>query len=175
MDVHRESRDDRWLVHRYYLRWRSHACTGSRSHACRCRNEVDSRGREPSVGGPYNEEVSYLEARTSLPLDRVEVRREREQLWKKRLTNWRRHYCCCSVPDAFGRLPVPFIGWDQEVPRPFPMSRRFSLCPFVRLDERGRKGVQEKRTGRRIPKGWGEGQSTGGQSHDFALMPTRVF
>ena len=32
------------------------------------------------------------------------------------------------------------------------MSRRFSLCPFVRLDERGRKGVQEERTGQRIPR-----------------------
>lgn len=85
---------------RYYLKWRSHArmrASGWRNVATR--RDVTWRrvgGRCCHRGWRSDDREGTLVI--SLGSHSRRWGESRSSLWKKRLTNWRRHYCCCRDP-----------------------------------------------------------------------------
>lgn len=152
---------------RYYLKWQSHArkrAFGWLIHVVTARDVTSVGGRRCRRRPRSWEDVSYL-------FGLAEVRWE-QVAWKKRLTNWRRHYCCCRDPDGFGRLPVPFIGWSQKadlarlsLSSP-PILRRFSLClhPFARSYGKKNRMTEGTTKGKRWRRRRSGGKDTGDES-----------
>lgn len=151
---------------RYYLKWRSHArrrASGRRNVATR--RDVTWR----RVGGrcchrswrSLPEDAGYL-----FGLSFAEERPGR--LWKKRLTNWRRHYCCCRDPgrirpttrSLYRMKPEgkPFFFLSLSFPSSFSPSTNGFLhpCPLALVrterkivqarenEEGGRKGQRRR-------------------------------